>query len=726
MLIYDKFTELKLKSFDTNGLGYLKDFKTNPQITRELNGTYKLEFEYALDGLNSEYLEKLNIIKCKYNGKYQLFRIFQITKNKTIKIYALHIFFDLYNNFLLDVRPTNQSGTNALRYILSHTSYENSFEVTGNVISENTAYYVRKNPIEAILTADNSLINVWGGEIDLDNFTIDYKNQIGNDNGVFVEFGKNLKSIEMLTDITETATRIMPIGNNELMLPEKFIDSPLINNYPFPLIKTVEVDVSIDEETPEEQAYEIMRNYVNDLYKNGADLPSVNIKIDYQDLSKTIEYQNFQHLESINLGDTITTKVWGMEIKTRVIKIIYDVLKEKIVNFELGSEKASLVNEQNNMIQKQMENLDINPESILIEAQNNASRLLTSALGGYVIKTREELFIVDNEDPQQAKNVWRWNIAGLGFSKNGINGPYETAITSDGKIVANFITTGTMSVERIQGLLDELSGINNSIEINQQNINLITSQITDDFYGKEQINELIENAKSGLTNIYSTTGGLNIFRNTSLAFAEGDGFEFWQGTLDRGTEENSATRTCILLKNGSCMQNQEVLNGNYYISFKYKRLISLAIATVTINNKVYDLEQTADETLFELPITVTAKNIEVKFSCDTNSGYAVYELMVNAGETKAVYSQNQNETTTSTVNISKGIEVINSNINAKTRIDADGQRTINLTTDEVVNRNTDQGTDTKTLTVHEEANIVGMFVKEIKKDHIWITFGGKE
>ena len=94
-LIYvNKFTELKLKSFDTNGLGYLKDFKTNPQITRELNGTYKLEFEYALDGLNSEYLEKLNIIKCKYNGKYQLFRIFQITKNKTIKIYALHIFFD--------------------------------------------------------------------------------------------------------------------------------------------------------------------------------------------------------------------------------------------------------------------------------------------------------------------------------------------------------------------------------------------------------------------------------------------------------------------------------------------------------------------------------------------------------------------------------------------------------------------------------------------------------
>ena len=180
----------------------------------------------------------------------------------------------------------------------------------------------------------------------------------------------------------------------------------------------------------------------------------------------------------------------------------------------------------------------------------------------------------------------------------------------------------------------------------------------------------------------------------------------------------------MLLQNGEVSQVQQVLNGNYYVSFKYKRLINLAKATVIINNTSYDLEESDNEKLFELPIQVNGRNIEIKFTCDTNSGYAVYELMVNAGETKAVYSQNQNETTTSTVNISKGIEVINSNINAKTRIDADGQRTFNMTTNEVVNRNTDQGTETKTLIVNEKANIVGMIVQNVKQNHTTINFGG--
>ena len=163
------------------------------------------------------------------------------------------------------------------------------------------------------------------------------------------------------------------------------------------------------------------------------------------------------------------------------------------------------------------------------------------------------------------------------------------------------------------------------------------------------------------------------------------------------------------------------MNGEYHVSFKYKKIINLAEAKVYINNVAYNLAETENETLFSLPIDVTTKNIEVKFECDTDSGYAVYELMVNSGSTKAVYSQNQNETETDTVNISKGIEVTNTNINTKTRIDADGQRTINLTTNEVVNRNTDQGTDTKSLKVQEKADLVGMIVQEVN-DHIWINF----
>lgn len=1275
MLIYDRFTQLKLENFQTGGLGYLKDFKTSPLITRELNGTYKLEFEYSLDGLNSSYLEKFNIIKCKFNGKYQLFRITQINKKKTIKVYALHIFFDLVSNMLVDVRPTNQTGTNALKYILSHTKYSNPFEVIGNVTSEKTAYYIRKNPVEAIFSAENSITKVWGGEIDLDNFTIDYSNKIGSDNGVFIEWGKNLKEIEMLIDITDTATQIMPIGRDELLLPEKFIDSPLINNYPYPLIKTVELDIGIDEVTTEEEAYKQMRNAINGMYDSGIDLPLVNIKINYQDLSKTIEYQKYNHLEKINLGDTVTTKVWGMIIKTRVIKIVYDVLKEKIISFELGNEKVSLLSEQKSIITKQIENSNINPNSILEQAQKNATELLTNALGGYVVKTQTELLIMDDPDPNNAKNVWRWNLNGLGFSHNGINGPYETAITQDGKIVANFVTTGTMSVERIEGLVDTIIGINRSIELNQTNIKLLASKIEDfqqtdtsdtnplilnncaerqllkleiggnsaqeirngrnlyeyknvlrtsgcskvgdlnngywykgntsegtghflaskgwvflnylfkpnveyfismeieqvtegysnqvafsgdvdqgtnfgmfdisktkkrykishtftkeqnliiklssnevkitdvqielneftdyepygimpspefpseiknvgsdsnitleitnknlallpdttitnsglsctaknnhfeitgtyqsaayfdfkdnisfklkkgkntlsttnsnhypyiqlysnsklivatdynsmmkltfeleedvvidrvrlyvgtlnseagfsrsfdlqieegdtatdfvapqrkiisidmqgnelamlsdnvkdklnidsfgnvtlakrtnkkkynanqigkisttynnvdyayipkqaddiargkynsykvycthasykaistidsdknvnvintsanashywlgfpkgttaeqmkealdgveieyqlaepqiidlgkveivpfspytrielmsnadpssifceylritdtdnyyvtrseheasititdekieqntreinsltdslgNYYTQEQTNQLIQDAQSGLTNIFTQYGGLNIFKNTSLAFSNGNTFEHWEGIVSKGNEVNSATGTCMLLQNGEVVQSQVVLNGDYCISFKYKRLINLSKAKVIINNVIYELENVTEETLFELPISVTSKNIEVKFTCDTNSGYAVYELMVNSGVTKAVYSQAQNEFKTATVSISDEIKVENTNINAVTTIGADGQRVRNATNQEVVNWSTDQGSGSKTLTVSEKADIVRMLVQK-QGDMTKIDFIGGE
>lgn len=102
------------------------------------------------------------------------------------------------------------------------------------------------------------------------------------------------------------------------------------------------------------------------------------------------------------------------------------------------------------------------------EAVEKATELLTKFNGGYVVKKDGELFISDNEDIDKAQHIWRWNINGLGYSNTGIDGPYGLAITMDGKIVADFITTGTMSAERINGGTLKLGGNNNtngSIEV---------------------------------------------------------------------------------------------------------------------------------------------------------------------------------------------------------------------------------------------------------------------
>ena len=53
---------------------------------------------------------------------------------------------------------------------------------------------------------------------------------------------------------------------------------------------------------------------------------------------------------------------------------------------------------------------------------------------------------------QMMQKVWRWNLGGLGYSNNGVNGPFETAITQDGSIVANFITAGILTGILVQGV----------------------------------------------------------------------------------------------------------------------------------------------------------------------------------------------------------------------------------------------------------------------------------
>jgi hypothetical protein len=92
----------------------------------------------------------------------------------------------------------------------------------------------------------------------------------------------------------------------------------------------------------------------------------------------------------------------------------------------------------------------------LEQARIDATKAITGNSGGYVILNDtnddgkpDEILVMDYEDINVAENVWRWNKEGLGHSKNGYGGPYSTAITADGQIVANFITTGTLSAERI-------------------------------------------------------------------------------------------------------------------------------------------------------------------------------------------------------------------------------------------------------------------------------------
>lgn len=518
-------------NFERNGVGFLTDL-ISAKVTESLNGDYILEIEYPIDGLLSEYLVEDNVLKSNVgNENYQLFRIKQVTKDfTTIKVYALHISYDLLNNMLLDVAPTDKSCATFGQWILDNTQIDNNFTFESDITNVKSARYVRKNPIEAIMgTDENSMINLFGGELEKDNFKIKMLSNRGSNNGVKLIFGKNIKSIKITIDITSLYTRLIPVGFDGLMLPEIFVDSPIINDYYTPKISKVEfenIKYSTDETDDTayhniEEAYQALRNACFNLYEQGVDKPTINIKIDWLELSKTKQYRTqYANLETVRLGDVITANVLGLDYTTKVTKTIYNVLTDSIDKFEIGTLQQTISNTVNNT-QKEVEN--VNVTSILKSATENATNLITSAMGGYVYKTQSELFIMDNDNPQEAQKVWRWNINGLGYSTTGINGEYGLAMTMDGAINADFITSGqintsliegydslTLKVESTSTLIDNaVSDINKQLDnyATKENLTTITKTVTQlqtATYTKTEINTKLTDGS--VTKVKTTSG----------------------------------------------------------------------------------------------------------------------------------------------------------------------------------------------------------------------------
>lgn len=333
--IYDK----KCTDFNNNGLVVLNDCKSC-YIEEKLNDSYELILEYPIDERGKwQYLTDKNIIRA--DG--QLFRIYHKVKNLTsITVNARHIFYDLMDNFLEEVKISGLSGLAALDSILSHTQYSHPFICAGDMGGSATADYVRKNIVEAIMSSDssdsqqNSLLVNYGGELVRDNFTIGYWRHRGQDRGTTIRYGKNITGIEETLDMDNVVTRVMPIGKDGLLLDDKYIDSSLINNYPHPIVKSVEFS---DDDTQDK-----LRASAQQYLQSGVDQPAINYEIDFIELTKTEEYKNYSVLESVYLGDTVTVKHerLGIDLKAEVIRVKKNVLTGRIEEVELGSFKHDL------------------------------------------------------------------------------------------------------------------------------------------------------------------------------------------------------------------------------------------------------------------------------------------------------------------------------------------------------------------------------------------------
>jgi len=222
-----------------------------------------------------------------------------------------------------------------------------------------------------------------------------------------------------------------------------------------------------------------------------------------------------------------------------------------------------------------------------------------------------------------------------------------------------------------------------------------------------------------------------LFKSVTLKKSEYKDYEYWNGPVKRTTNDSSTNGVSLLVQNGELYQEQNVPNGEYSVSFKYQKLKRFANASVVINDMEYPLDSLSTKFFYTgevdsttgdyitQPLIVSTGSIKVTFKSDTDDAVEIYDLMVNIGRTKFIYSQNENETTTDTVKISKGITITSTNMETVFKANANGIRILTLAGN-VVAYFTDKGLSTKELIVENEAQIVKTLWQEVG-DQTWIT-----
>ncbi len=444
------------KKFENNGLGIITDVE-EISVVEELNGQFELEMTVPIQTCNRLNIEKRMFIFVDANetDQGQPFRIYEYDKadDYTMFIRAKHITFDTEKQFVESYKNDIVKTVEALNEILTRSEPKKPWIAWSDIDTETKVNLERQQTSDCIQGVRGSMLDSFGGEIKRDMYRFEFHKQRGRDNGVLIAFQKNMTGIDVKLDIDSVATRIFPYaqGENEgdiIVLPERFIDSPYINNYDDILIRVVEIQ---DVKTVEQLRNKAKSFFVN----NKIDIPKMSAKISFVPLQKVAGYEKYAVLERVALGDTVHCSHPDFPEVTaaKVIRTDYDPISEMYHSIEIGDTKFSLTGSQKELEDKIKDDIE-NNKSEWRKIIDQVTDKITGNSGGHVVlhpkNNPSEIFVMDKDDINLAKQVLRINKEGIGFSKNGVNGPFETAWTVDGTFVADFIKAGRLNADLIE------------------------------------------------------------------------------------------------------------------------------------------------------------------------------------------------------------------------------------------------------------------------------------
>lgn len=436
------------KSFVSNGDVVLLPLKA--KVHKEDNGDYYLDLETGLEYV--DYFTEGNIVVANTPQGEQAFRIGNVEKTKSkLSSRCYHVFYDSKNYLIVDSYVVDKTCNDALDHLNSSTEPQSEFTTISDVGTVNSFRCVRKSLYEAIQT----VIERWGGHLVRDNFNIAIRTSIGQDNGVTVQYKKNLKEITCQENWDNVVTKLLPVGKDGLLLnaldPNADIYVTSNVQYALPYTKTVSFaqDDINQEDYPSEVAYQ--QALVSDLlmqaveYVEANSLPQVN-------------YTLKANLEKVtDVGDTVEVidERLGVNLLTNVIKYDYDCILEQYTEIEFGNFKQTLSGLVGNITASVTQTVDNQFQGVSASLSAELQQATDSIMGvmgdSYVIYDGNQILIVDRLPKESAVNVIRMNNGGIGFSQNGINGTFTSAWSIDGTLNMQAINVINLVADMIKG-----------------------------------------------------------------------------------------------------------------------------------------------------------------------------------------------------------------------------------------------------------------------------------
>lgn len=442
-------------SFNHNGLKILHPKKC--EVFKEDNGDYYIELEDSTD--NISYYQANMIIKCPtpFPEGSQLFRIVNPEiKNNYIYVKAKHIYFDTKNYIIFDNYIVDKNCNYTLNHLNSNTDKLSPFTTTSNINTLSTFRCVRNSLEEAI----NTVIERWGGHLVRNNFNISILDEVGADRGIQIKYSKNLKELKVNENWDDVVTKILPVGKNGLLLPEKYIElEEELYDIPFTKVISFDQELERDDYSSDEEYTNALTTDLRNkatVYLEDNKLPKVNYS-----LSANLDYIT-------DVGDTVYLEhpKIKLALKINVISVKYDVIAQRFKNIEFGNFKNSLKSLIQNVNKVASDTAKAESEkvkTVLQEDLKQSTDLLWSVLNkGYVINEENRILIVDKLPINEAQNCLLFNYLGIGFSNTGVNGTFTSAWRIDGTLDMQNINVINLTADLIKGGVLRLGGINNN------------------------------------------------------------------------------------------------------------------------------------------------------------------------------------------------------------------------------------------------------------------------